>query len=162
MSLTLSAMGNLDQCHLFLDEVGVFVNLQDRDELMQLFNNLFDHPNRSGGDDSETRIPALRDGSDSQRLDVVPPRREEVGNPGERARFVIDDDRDYASRFCHICHIDHDLSLYSSIMLKSDPPAGTMGRTFSRRSTTTSIMATTFFSTASLSAASNSSLVVTR
>ena len=46
-------------------------------------------------------------------------------------------------------------------MLNRLPPDGTIGITFSNRSTITSIKATTFFSTASLSAASNSSFVVT-
>ena len=90
----LAGGAHLDQHQLALDVValGQVDDLDDVDQLVQLLRDLLDHVVGADGDDRHPRQRRVLGRRHGQRLDVVAARREQPGNPRQRAGFVLDED----------------------------------------------------------------------
>ena len=92
----LARCAHLDEHQLALDVValGQVDDLHDLDELVQLLRDLLDHVVRAGGDDRHPRHRRVLGRRHRQRLDVVAARGEQAGDARQRARLVLDEDRE--------------------------------------------------------------------
>src|SRR5205807_7244975 len=111
------------------------------DELEQLLGDLLERLRLDVDHDRDAAEPIVVGRRDRQRVDVEPTPGEQAGDAREHTRLVLDEDRERVVRALLGHHLPPSPCDGSRMMLSLDPPAGTIGYTFSvesvRKSMTT-------------------------
>ncbi len=144
---------DLDQGELALDPFapGQVRDLDHVDQLVELLDHLLDLAVVAADDERDPARPLLLGRTDREGLDVEAPAAEEARDPREDAGLVLDQDRERVP-----------LHSWPPIISLIAAPAGTMGKTFSSRSTRTSTTNGPSWSRAASRAARTSAGSVTR
>src|SRR5204863_7282025 len=107
-------------------------DLDHVDELEQLLGDLLERCRLDVDDDRDAAEPLVVGGSDGQRVDVESPPCEEAGDACEDAGLVLDEDAEGVVAGGRRHHRPPSPWDGSRMMSSLEPPAGTIGYTFSR------------------------------
>jgi hypothetical protein len=89
--------GDLEQRQLARDRIARLevADLQDVDQLVQLFGHLIDRVQRAVDGERDAREVIVVGGADREGVDVEPASREQPGDAGQDTGLVLDEDRQH-------------------------------------------------------------------